>query len=68
MKKGWYCPNSVIVTSIRPEYRGAGGGVTEDMLVETEEEAWLLAERYTKQNILAAEAHLRKVRRELQRD
>ena len=57
---GWYTPNSVNVSDIRPDQRMPGGGVVSDYLTDLPT-AIDRAIDYTKQRISEAEAHLRKL-------
>lgn len=58
---GWYVPNSVILRDIKPDWRLPGGGVIDKYLDQDVNDAFDKAIAYTKQHIIEAESHLRKL-------
>lgn len=58
---GWYARNSTRVQDIVPEWTKAGGGVCVSELSDDVVECLRLSIFYSKQRILEAEAHIRKL-------
>ena len=58
-KRKWYVPRSVNFRDIKPIRRAPGGGVTSDMLHDTERGAYRQAIAYTDTHIREADAHMR---------
>lgn len=58
---GWYARNSTCVQDIVPEWTKPGGGVCSSELGDDVVECLRLSISYSKQRVLEAEAHIRKL-------
>ena len=58
-KLKWYAVNSIVIGDIRPIQRKAGGGVTEDMLTDSKNEAIDQCVIYLRQCIAKAEKRIK---------